>query len=105
MTDQEVFIAQKTSTPVYCIFCEMYTYFVLPCAILGFSMSYGEPIEFHVASIETSHEKNFCSHSIYKDYESASIDAKKAQKERGFVIIPQKEYDEYMELKKKYGSE
>lgn len=52
----------------------------------------------------TGEREEISIYELYPDFESATKAAMEMQKKYGHVIITQDQYDEYMDLKKKFGN-
>lgn len=100
MTDERAFEMINNNEPVYFISAMMFQYFVDKGYIVGWRYSHGESISYTLESEITKDKTELYANHIYDNQDEAGKACQKMQKENGHVVITQKEYDEYMRLKK-----
>lgn len=104
MTDERAFKAFKNQEPVYFVDYSGFEYFVKKDVISKYGIkAKGKDVviidnNFANEDIERTVDK------IYDNFHEAKKACKEMQREYGKKVITQKEYDEYMELKKAYLS-
>lgn len=103
MTDERAFDAMKNNDTVYFVNCVAFQYFVDVGKIVGYSVAYNEAIMYSVESEITGSVEELHAFSLHENSGGAEAERKESQQKHGRVVISQKEYDEYMELKAKYG--
>lgn len=103
MTDERAFDAIKNNDTVYFVNCVSFQYFVDGGKIVGYSAAYDEAIMYSVESEITGSVKELHAFSLHSNLDDAEAERKESQQKYGRVVISQKQYDEYMELKKKCG--
>lgn len=103
MTDERAFDAIKNNDTVYFVNCVAFQHFVDGGKIVGYTAAHDEAIMYSVESGITGSVKELHAFSLHNNSDDAEAECKEVQQKYGSVVISQKQYDEYMELKAKYG--
>lgn len=100
MTLEEVWEYAENGKTVFYIGCFMFQYHVFPAIIVGIRSSGKDTIpEAEVDNLVLSKKETIPICYLYTDESEAHEKCKNQQKEQGYVVITQKEYDELIALK------
>lgn len=97
MTLDEVFDCESQGKTVWYVGEFMYQYHAFPSRVIGVTASSCDDSEVRVENLFTGEEDTVSIQNLYPDPNQAKEIAAFMQKEHGSAIIPQKEYDEFLQ--------
>lgn len=102
MDFKEVMNRGIANEPVYTVLCFNFGCYASEIRIEQIGTSYDTVPVIVFTNPFTGEREEISINEIYPDFESATQAATEMQKNNGHVIITQEQYDEYMDLKKKF---